>query len=67
MGGPELQASGAEVIQSYDDVSVMGFSEALSALPKILKVRKNIINFMESEKIDLFIPMDFPGFNGGIA
>lgn len=62
-----MQASAAEVIQSYDDVSVMGFSEALGALPKILKVRKNILKFMESENIDLFIPMDFPGFNGGIA
>ncbi len=62
-----MKAAGVDLIQEYDEVSVMGFSEAIGALPKILKIRKNLVQFMESEKIDLFIPIDFPGFNGGLA
>lgn len=62
-----MEAAGADVIQSFQDVSVMGFSEALGALPKIIKIRKKLARFMASEKIDLFVPIDFPGFNGGLA
>ena len=62
-----MEAAGAEIIQSFDDVSVMGFSEALGALPKILKIRKKLTSFMKAENIDLFVPVDFPGFNGGLA
>ena len=62
-----MDAAGADIIQSFKDVSVMGFSEAVGALPKILKVRKKLAHFMSSENIDLFIPIDFPGFNGGLA
>ncbi len=62
-----MEATGANIIQSFEDVSVMGFSEAIGALPKILKVRKKLTQFMNSENIDLFVPIDFPGFNGGLA
>jgi len=67
MGGPQMNAAGAEIIQNYDEVSVMGFSEAIGAMSNILKVRKKLTRFFDAENIDLFVPVDFPGFNGGLA
>ncbi len=62
-----MREAGVTIVQSFDDVSVMGFSEAVGALPKILKIRKNLTEFMKSKNIDLFVPIDFPGFNGGLT
>ncbi len=67
MGGPELLEAGAEIIQSYSDVSVMGISEAVRALPEILRVRRKIADYIKDENVDLFVPVDFPGFNGHLG
>ncbi len=67
MGGPLMEAAGADIIQSYEDVSVMGFSEAVGSLGKILKVRSHLTDFLEKESVDMLVPIDFPGFNGGLA
>ncbi len=62
-----MEAAGAQIIQSFAEVSVMGFTEAMGALPQIIRIRRKLARFMKSEKIDLFVPIDFPGFNGGLA
>jgi lipid-A-disaccharide synthase len=67
MGGPQMKAAGVDIVQSYDDVSVMGFSEAVSALPEIFRIRKKLSRYLVAENVDLFVPIDFPGFNGGVA
>ncbi len=67
MGGPEMVKAGAEVVQSYDDVSVMGFSEVFGALPEIFRIRRKLVKHMKSEGVDLFVPIDFPGFNGHLG
>jgi predicted CXXCH cytochrome family protein len=42
----------------------MGFSEVAAALPTLLRTRKRIWNHLRNEKVDLVVPIDFPGFNG---
>ena len=67
MGGPEMVEAGAEIIQDYSSVSVMGISEAVGALPEILRVRRKLTKYIESENVDMVVPIDFPGFNGHIG
>ncbi len=67
MGGPEMAKAGVEIIQSYEDVSVMGFSEVFKALPDIYRIRGKLNRFINDEKVDQLVPIDFPGFNGQIA
>ncbi len=67
LGGPQMAAAGAELIADSHDVAVMGFSEIVSALPAILKVRRRIWKFLSDEEVDLVVPIDFPGFNGKLA
>jgi len=67
MGGPEMAKAGADIIQSYSDVSVMGISDIFGALPEILRIRRKLVQHMKSEDVDLFVPIDFPGFNGHLG
>lgn len=67
MGGDLMRRAGVEIIQDPSAVAVMGFSEALGALAKVLKIRGKILDHIRSENVDMVVPIDFPGFNGQIA
>jgi len=67
LGGPQMAAAGAEIVADAEEVAVMGFSEIISALPAIMKVRRRLWDFISSEAVDLVVPIDFPGFNGKLA
>ena len=67
LGGRALDAAGAEIVQDAGDLAVMGFSEVIGALPAIVKARRRIWRFLESERPDLVVPLDFPGFNTRVA
>ncbi len=67
LGGPGMQLAGAEIVMDPKDFAVMGFTEVVRKFPKILEARKQIQKFIASEKVDAFVPIDFPGFNGSIA
>ncbi len=65
--GELLVSQGANRIADYHEISVMGFSAVIQSLPQILNVRNQIKNFISNNDVDLFIPVDFPGFNGSLA
>ena len=67
LGGSGLSAAGAELVADSRELSVMGFSEVAAALPTLLRTRKRIWNHLRDEKVDLVVPIDFPGFNGKLA
>ncbi len=67
LGGEQLARAGADIVVDSSKLAVMGFSEIISALPAILKARRQIWKFLESENVDLVVPIDFPGFNGKLA
>jgi lipid-A-disaccharide synthase len=48
---------------SIDDLSFMGILDVFWHLPKVLHIRRTLINYFLREKIDLFIGVDFPDFN----
>lgn len=67
LGGRAMTAAGAEIVQASEDLAIMGFAEVVSALPTVMKARAEIFRFLSAEKPDLVIPIDFPGFNSGVA
>ena len=67
LGGDELAAAGVDLICRRDEVSVMGFGEVLGALPALRRARSRLRRHLETAGVDLFVPVDFPGFNLGLA
>ncbi len=67
LGGDELAAAGAEIVCRRDEVSVMGVAEVVRAWPAIRRARRRLRRHLERSGVDLFVPVDFPGFNLGLA
>ena len=67
LGGYHMKKEGLDSIFAIDDLSVMGLIDPLLNISKLLKRRKQLLNFVLQEKPDLFIGIDSPSFNSGIA
>jgi lipid-A-disaccharide synthase len=65
--GSSLLATQSEKIADYQDISVIGFKEALHILPKAAKILNIIKKTILKRNIDALILMDFPDFNFQLA
>ena len=63
VAGPRMIEAGCEAIASIDELSVMGFSEVIKVLPRILKLRRSLIERLSKDKPDCVIGIDAPDFN----
>jgi lipid-A-disaccharide synthase len=63
MAGRRMISSGCDAWYGTDEVSVMGFSEVLPHLGRILRLRRELIRRIESAAPDVFIGIDSPDFN----
>jgi len=63
VGGERLREAGAEILFDKEELSVMGFGEVLGRLPLLLRRRRELRELLRSGEIDLFLPVDAPGFN----
>lgn len=63
VGGEMLRAQGVRIISPYAHISVTGLWEVLFKIPAVLEVERRVRRFMEEERPDLFVPVDFPGLN----
>lgn len=63
MGGENLKKQGVRTLFHINELSVMGISEVLEALPRILKLLKRIRLALIQEKPDAIIVTDAPDFN----
>lgn len=66
-GGERMQAAGAELLVHYRELAVMGFAEVLRRLPALRGRLRALGDLLGSGAIDLFLPVDFPGFNLRLA
>lgn len=66
IAGPKMQAAGATSLFPMEALSVRGYVEALSALPRILRIRKKLLRHCLDDKPDLCIGIDAPDFNLGL-
>ena len=65
LGGPEVNSSNIVTPPeiNYQDLHVMGLIDPLINLPKILSIRKKLLNLFIANDIDIFIGVDSPDFN----
>ena len=62
-GGPRLRAAGARVVGDFSGFSVTGFVEPLRALPRLLAIRRRLVEAARATRPDVFVAIDFSGFN----
>ncbi|OOF82378.1 lipid-A-disaccharide synthase [Rodentibacter caecimuris] len=63
IAGPKMIAEGCETLVDMEELSVMGLAEIVKHLPRLLRIRKNVIQTMLREKPDVYIGIDAPDFN----
>jgi len=67
VGGERMRAAGCDTVVDAKDLAVVGITEILSHLPKILGLYKNLIHEADRRKPDLAIVIDSPAFNWRVA
>jgi len=66
-GGNKMSNEGMLIIEHIDTLSIMGVTEVLKHLPKMLKIMGETIKTIQIEKPDRIILIDYPGFNLRLA
>ena len=65
LAGPEVSAHSifTPPEMNYQDLHVMGLIDPLLNLPKLLSIRKKLLNLFTAKDIDIFVGVDSPDFN----
>ena len=66
-GGERMRAAGCEIIVDAKDLAVVGITEILSHLPKILGLYRKLIRAADAKRPTLAIVIDAPAFNWRVA
>jgi lipid-A-disaccharide synthase len=67
IGGPRMQAEGFDAWYPAEALAVRGYVEVLRHLPQILRIRNELSARLIADPPDLFIGIDAPDFNLGLA
>jgi len=60
--GTAMREAGVDLLAEAD-LGVIGFAEVLRHLPALRTIQRRLERFFREEPPDLFIPVDYPGFN----
>jgi len=61
--GPAMKKAGCQTLVDMEQLNVMGVSDVLKSLPRIRRVRNEILEWAVSNRPDVAILVDFPGFH----
>lgn len=67
IGGNKMKAEGLKSIADLKDISVVGFWEVAKRIRFFQKLLKRSQKLLMEQKADIFIPVDYPGFNIKLA
>lgn len=67
IGGPRLAAEGVELIESYDQLAVMGLTEVIRHIPRHYALLRRVRERLRSGEVSLLVLIDYPGFNMRLA
>ena len=62
-----MRAAGCDTVVDSKDLAVVGITEILSHLPKILRLYRHLLDEADKRKPDLAIVIDSPAFNWRVA
>jgi lipid-A-disaccharide synthase len=62
-----MRAAGCESLGSSEEIAVMGFVEPLRHLPRLLRLRSRLEREFRQQRVDVFVGIDSPSFNLGLA
>lgn len=66
VGGSEMKALGCKSLVPIDRLSVMGLTEILGRYRDLVRIRDKLTRHFLDNPPDVFIGIDFPGFNLGL-
>src|ERR1019366_10480765 len=66
-GGDRMLAAGCEIVVDAKELAVVGITEVLSRLPKILGLYRKLIRAADEKRPALAVVIDAPAFNWRVA
>src|SRR4030095_9648342 len=67
IAGPRMRAAGCETWHDAEELAIMGLSEIVRHLPRLLRLRGDVVRRLERLRPDAFIGIDSPEFNLRVA
>jgi lipid-A-disaccharide synthase len=67
IAGPRMRAAGCDAWEHAESLAVMGLLEVLPHLPRLFKVRRQLVERVLRERVDIYIGVDFKEFNLSVA
>jgi lipid-A-disaccharide synthase len=67
VAGPKMIAAGCEAWAGAEELAVMGLTEVLAHLPRLLRLRASLTARFLASRPDVFVGIDSPEFNLGLA
>ncbi len=65
--GPEMDAAGVRGLANIDQLNVMGLTEVVRHLPRLIQLRRQLRSDILDSNQQLFVGIDAPDFNLGLA
>lgn len=67
IGGPGMQSAGLSSWWQAEDIAVMGLAEVLKHLPRLLKLKRQLLQRIRAFQPQVFVGIDLPDFNLRVA